>query len=748
MLTINIEINLTTTIKRYSLLKLIIKKTLFLKELLKNKREFSEPIEIKYICFRYYNFKKLTRMKNYIFKGSICILLLATTLNSCKTGKTAKKEIVGINTNYMDKSVRPADDFFRYVNGKWLDNTEIPSDRTRWGSFDELRKKTDEDVMFILKKALVDRTIEPNSDQGKAISLYKTILDTVTRNKQGVEPLKPYLDKIEAIKNSKDLVAFITEMEKEGGLGFFGTYVGTDAKNSTRNVVYLGTGSLGLPDRDYYVSDSPDNKEKREKYVDHVAKMLLFLGENEGDAKENASKILALETSMSESTLDRVERRDRRKTYNPMTIAELGKLVPAVKWDTYFQEIGIGKIDTIIVSQPKYMTVLQGIIKKNDVNAWKEYMKWTLLRQTSGLLSTEIGDTNWDFYGKTLTGAVRQRPAEERALQAVNGTLGEALGKLYVAEKFPAEAKEKAQAMIANVFKAFENRIDNLPWMTKATKENAKLKLRKSRVKIGYPDKWKDYSELIIMNPEEGGTYFQNMKNASIWGTNENLKKLGKPVDKEEWGMSPQTVNAYFNPSYNEIVFPAAILQPPFYDYKADEAVNYGGIGAVIGHEISHGFDDSGSRYDSDGNLVNWWSDKDLTEFTTLGAALADQYSSLQPLPGIFVDGKFTLGENIGDLGGVNAAYDGLQIYLKENGNPGLIDGFTPEQRFFISWSTIWRSKMRDEAIKNQVKTDPHSPGMYRAYVPLQNVDAFYKAFSIKEGDGMYIAPENRVKIW
>lgn len=687
-------------------------------------------------------------MRNYIFKGSICFLFLASLFNSCKPSQPVKKVSVGINTNHMDKSVRPADDFFRFVNGKWLDNTEIPADRTRWGSFDELRKKTDEDVMLILKKALVDRTIDSNSDQGKAISLYKSILDTETRNKQGIIPLKPYLEKIEAIKNSKDLIAFITEMEKEGGLGFFGTYVGTDAKNSTRNVVYLGTGSLGLPDRDYYTSDAADNKEKREKYQEHIAKMLLFLGETEEQAKANAKDILALETKMSESTFDRVERRDRRKSYNPMTMKELSKLVPAVEWEKYFEEIGIGKLDTIIVSQPKYMATVQDIIKKNDVATWKEYMRWTLLRQTSGLLSTEIGDTNWEFYGRTLTGAVRQRPEDERALQTVNGTLGEALGKLYVAEKFPAEAKEKAQAMIANVFKAFENRIDNLPWMTKETKENAKLKLRKSRVKIGYPDKWKDYSELEIKSPKDGGTYFENMKNVSIWGTRENIKKLGKPVDKEEWGMSPQTVNAYFNPSYNEIVFPAAILQPPFYDYKADEAVNYGGIGAVIGHEISHGFDDSGSRYDADGNLVNWWSEQDLSQFTGLGTALADQYSSLQPLPGIFVDGKFTLGENIGDLGGVNAAYDGLQIYLKENGNPGLIDGFTPEQRFFISWSTIWRSKMRDEAIKNQVKTDPHSPGMYRAYVPLQNVDAFYEAFNIKEGDGMYIAPEKRVKIW
>jgi putative endopeptidase len=694
-------------------------------------------------------------MKNYIFKGGLGFLFLASVLNSCKAKQEVvkaievKKESTGINTNFMDTSVKPSDDFFRYVNGKWLDNTEIPADRTRWGSFDELRKNTDEDVMTILKEAINDKTIDPKSDQAKAINLYKTILDTVTRDKQGIEPLKPYLAKINAVKSAKDVVKLITEMEADGNsVGFFGSYVYTDAKNSSRNVVYIGTGSLGLPDRDYYVSDAPDNIEKREKYKEHVARMLQFIGEDEKTAISSAAKILALETKMSTATLDRVERRDRRKTYNPMTIAELQKLNSTVNWNNYFEGIGIGKLDSVVVSQPKYIETVQSIFKENKLDSWKAYMKWTLLRQSSGLLSTEIGNTNWEFYGKTLTGAVKQRPADERALATVNGTLGEALGKLYVEKKFPAEAKAKAEAMIANVFTAFESRIDNLPWMTKATKENAKLKLRKSRIKIGYPDKWKDYSELVIAGPENGGTYFDNMKNASKWSNNENIKKLGKPVDKEEWGMSPQTVNAYFNPSNNEIVFPAAILQPPFYDYKADEAVNYGGIGAVIGHEISHGFDDSGSRYNADGNLVNWWSDEDLTQFTSLGGALADQYSNLQPLPGTFVDGKFTLGENIGDLGGVNAAYDGLQIYLAKNGNPGLIDGFTPEQRFFISWSTIWRSKMRDEAIKNQVKTDPHSPGQYRAYVPLQNVDSFYKAFSIKEGDGMYLAPEKRVKIW
>ena len=660
----------------------------------------------------------------------------------------AQNESRGINLNFMDKSVKPSDNFFRYVNGTWLDQTDIPADRTRWGSFDELREKTDKDMMLILKEALNNPTYTAETDQGKALNLYRTIMDTVTRNKQGIKPLKPYLEKINAVKDVADLKKLLIEMETQGGVGFFGVGVGTDAKNSNRNVVNVGLGSLGLPDRDYYVSEDKDSKEKREKYHAHIIKMMSYLGEKPAQAQATADRVLTLEIAMATPRLDRVERRDRRKTYNPMTIAELQNLTPTINWNEYLQGVGLPIVDTIIVSQPRYMTALETIFKENKVEDWKAYMRWTLLNRYAGLLSTEIGNANWEFYGKTLTGAIKQRPFDERALQSVNGTFGEALGKIYVEKMFPPEAKEKARKMIDNLFLAYENRINNLPWMAKSTKDNAIAKLKKFNVKIGYPDKWKDYSKVTIIGPKEGGTYFDNSKRITKWRNDENFAKLNKPVDKTEWGMSPQTVNAYYNASFNEIVFPAAILQPPFYDYRADEAVNYGGIGAVIGHEISHGFDDSGSRYNADGNLVNWWSEEDLKQFTELGGALADQYSQLEPLPGIFVDGKFTLGENIGDLGGVSAALDGLKIHLKQAGNPGLIDGYTPEQRFFISWATIWRSKARDEAIKNLVKTDSHSPGQYRAYVPLQNVDAFYDAFSIEKGDGMYLEEDKRVKIW
>ena len=658
------------------------------------------------------------------------------------------KETHGVHLEFMDNKVKPGNDFFRYVNGTWLDQTEIPADRTRWGSFDELRKNTDIDALHILKKATQDPNLDPASDVAKAVYVFETYLDTKTRNALGIQPIQPTLDKINKLKTAKQATELVAELLPEGGLGFYGMYVYADAMDSNKNVINLGPGSIGLPDRDYYVSEDADSKEKKEKYTAHVARMLQFLGISEKEALAQAQKVVALETKMAEPRFDRVERRDRRKTYNPMSLADLQKLTPAVNWKAYFQKAGLQNVDQVVVSMPKYMSALNDLLEKTPIEDLKAYMRWTLINKNADVLTTEIDNANWDFYSKTLTGAVAQRPIEERALMVVNGTVGEALGKLYVAEKFPAEAKAKAKEMIDYVFLAFENRIQNLAWMAPETKKGAIEKLKKSTVKIGYPDKWKDYSKLTIRSSKAGGNYYENMKNVSRWSFEENISEYGKPVDKTKWGMSPQTVNAYFNPTNNEIVFPAAILQPPFYDYKADEAVNFGGIGAVIGHEISHGFDDSGARYNADGNLQNWWTDADLTEFTKLGGALADQYSALEPLPNTFVDGKFTLGENIGDLGGVNAAYDGLQLYLKDKGRPGLIDGFTPEQRFFISWATIWRTKSRDEAIKNQVKTDPHAPGMYRAYVPLQNVDAWYKAFDIKKGDKLYIEPAKRVKIW
>lgn len=685
-----------------------------------------------------------------IHKAFLFPMAAAAIMTGCKDDKeTAQvEEPRGINLANMDTTVTPREDFFRFVNGRWLDTNQIPDDKTVWGSFNELREQTDADALALLEAASKDENLKAGSDQAKAVYLYKTIMDTVTRNEQGIKPIEPYLAKIEAIETKEDLQQYLTEMHQYGGGGFFRFGVGADAKDSNMNTAYLSPGGLGLPDRDYYVSQDADSKEKREKYEAHITRMLQYLGDSEEEAALNAKKILAFETAMAQPRLDKVERRDARKTYNPMTIAQLQKTTPAINWNKFFSEIGAEEADTIIVRQPKYMAALQPLLSPANLDDWKEYLRWTLFNDAAGMLTTDIERANWEFYEQTLRGAKEQLPRDERALGTINGTIGEALGKLYVEKHFPAEAKATAEEMIQNVVKAFENRIDNLAWMSDSTKVKAKQKLNTTTIKVGYPDEWKDYSSLEVKKPEEGGSYFQNMLNAAKWNVEENMAKLGEPVDKTEWFMAPQIVNAYYNPSYNEIVFPAAILQPPFYDYKADAAVNYGGIGAVIGHEISHGFDDSGSRFDADGNLNNWWTEKDLEQFETLGGKLADQYSAIEVLDSVYINGKFTLGENIGDLGGVNAAYDGLQIHLEEHGDPGKIDGFTPEQRFFMSWATVWRTKMREEALRNRIKTDPHSPGQYRAYVPLQNIDAFYEAFNIQEGDSMYVKPENRVKIW
>ncbi len=484
----------------------------------------------------------------------------------------------------------------------------------------------------------------------------------------------------------------------------------------------------------------------RGQYVDHVTRMLQFLGDSEADARAQAETILAFETKLATPRLDKVASRDFRNFNNPRSMAQVQEMVPALQWEQAFKDLGVTKkMDTVIVMQPAYMEVVQATMAEGDLDTWKTVMRWATLNDAAGMLTTEIEKANWDFYRKTLNGSKSQKPADERALATVNGSVGEALGKLYVDEKFPPEAKAKAEKMIANVIEAYKVRIDSLKWMGDSTKIKAIEKLDKFTVKIGYPDKWKDYSAMEV-NPEN--TYYDNMVAVADWNLKDNLADIDEPVDRTEWGMSPQTVNAYFNPFNNEIVFPAAILQPPFYDYLADDAVNYGGIGAVIGHEISHAFDDSGSRFDANGNLVNWWTESDLEQFTTRGNALAAQYDSVEVLDSVFINGHFTLGENIGDLGGLLGSYDGLQRHFEANGRPENIDGFTPEQRFFMSWATVWRTKQREESLRNQIKTDPHSPGRYRATEPLKNIDAFYEAFDIKEGDAMFVKDKDRVRIW
>ena len=680
--------------------------------------------------------------KVYLFAAGL--VALASCKEEAKPTAEAEK-IPGIVLANMDTTQNPKSDFYNYVNGNWMKFTEIPDDRTSWGGFSVLRKSTDDDVLKILATAKESGNYAADTDQAKALAIFDTKLDTAARNKAGISPLEPAFKEIESIKNLNDLQTVLATNAAVSS-PFLNIGAGADLNNSSMNAVYLGANGLGLPDRDFYLEEDEKSIEIREEYKKHVSKMLQKLGDSEADANKAADKILALETQLAEPRLNKVERRDARNYNNPRTVAEVDEMMSTIDMKKLISDLGITKkFNTLLVTQLRYTEALDKFLKTTPIEDIKTLIRWDTFNSAAGKLTTEIETANWEFYSKYLRGAKEQRPADERALATVNGTVGEALGQLYVDAKFPPEAKAKAELMIANVIDAFKKRIAVLDWMSDSTKTKAIEKLDKFTVKIAYPDKWEDYSTMEVSADK---SYFENMTAVNKWGELKNYSEIGEPVDKTEWGMSPQTVNAYFNPLNNEIVFPAAILQPPFYNYTADEAVNYGGIGAVIGHEISHAFDDSGSRFDADGNLKNWWTEADLAAFTERADALAVQYDSVMVLPDVYVNGKFTLGENIGDLGGLLGAYDGLQKYYAENGRPEDIDGFTAEQRFFMSWATVWRTKSRDEALRTQIKTDPHSPGLVRATQPLLNIQAFYDAFDIKEGDDMYLAPEKRVSIW
>ena len=684
------------------------------------------------------------------FKQILAVsFLAATSFIACKEeakNETATTEkIPGIVLENMDTAVSPKVDFYNYVNGNWMKTNKIPDDQASWGGFGVLRKSTRNDVLEIVKTSKELGTYAEGTDQKKALLLFESELDTVARNEAGLQPLKPLLEAIDGIKSIKDMQ---TVYAKTLGVDapFFGFQVFADLNDSKMNASYISQGGLGLPDRDYYVLKDEKSIERRQQYVDYITRMLQYIDYSEADARKAAEMILNVETNLAEPQLDKTQSRNISNFNNPRTIAQLSEMTPAIDWNKFIKDFGVKtEIDTVYVLELKYMKELQKVLTSTPIEDIKTIMKWSTLNGLAGNLTTELEKANWDFYSKTLRGTETQQPADERAMDHVTGRVGEAIGKLYVDAKFPPEAKAKAEKMIANVITAFKARIAKLDWMSEDTKQKAIEKLDKFTVKIAYPDVWKDYSKLMV---KEGNSYAENVLAVSDWNLKDNLDKIGKPVDKTEWGMAPQVVNAYFNPFNNEIVFPAAILQPPFYNYTADEAVNYGGIGAVIGHEISHSFDDQGAQFDGDGNLKNWWTDEDLNEFHKRADALADQYSAIEVQDSLFINGRFTLGENIGDLGGLLGAYDGLQLFYKENGRPENIDGFTPEQRFFMSWATVWRTLQRPDALETQIKTDPHSPGIYRATQPLKNIDEFYDAFDIKEGDPMYLAPEKRVRIW
>jgi putative endopeptidase len=648
------------------------------------------------------------------------------------------QEHQAINVSYMDKTVRPQDDFYNYVNGNWMKTVEIPSDKARWGSFDQLRENTDEASLKILKESL-NTKFEKGTDGQKIADLYKSYVDFDTRNQLGITPIQQQLKDIDQVKNLQGLYDYFLKYGAVGGNPFFGAYVYAHMKNSNMNAVYLGGGGLGLG-RTYYQKEDAKNTETLGNYNNYINSLYSKVDPKTRDLK--GPKVIEFEKLIASNLKTVEEQRDAQKRYNPVAVKDLNKMVKNMDVAKYIQTLGF-KADTVIIGELKYYENLDKIVNEENLPVIKEYLKFHVMDDATSYLTKELDELAFDFYGKKLRGQKEQRALDKRGLEFVNGSAGELLGKIYVKEYFPAEAKAACEELVQYLVKSFDQHIKDLAWMSPATKEKALEKLSKFNVKIGYPDKWKDYSNLQV-----GSSLIENVKNLQRWSFEENLAKQGKPVDKSEWGMTPQTVNAYYSPLFNEIVFPAAILQPPFYDYKADAAVNFGGIGAVIGHELSHGFDDSGSQYDGNGNLNNWWTDEDREKFEAAADALVAQFEAYEPVPGVFVNGRFTLGENIGDLGGSSVAFDALQMYLKDKGNPGLIDGYTQDQRFFLSWATIWRTKTTDEFVVNQVKTDPHSPAQYRATGPIINLDAFHKAFETKEGDKLYLPKVKRRVIW
>ncbi|UFH33124.1 M13 family metallopeptidase [Chryseobacterium sp. C-71] len=682
-------------------------------------------------------------------KLTLSLFLLAgvcsqNTLNAqAKSTKSVSTTDTGLDISLMDKSVRPQDDFYNYVSGTWMKTAKIPSDKPTWGSFNKLADDTDNNSMTILNSLLKDKFAD--GSEGKKIQdLYATYMNMEKRNADGIKPIQENINKIDAIKNLTDLQNYLTAVTKDGDNTFYGWGVYSDLKDSNMNAVYLGDASLGMG-RDYYQKVDVKNTEALAEYQKYVASMLKELGYKNADAA--AKGVVDYEKSIAKNLLTNEQSRDNTLQYNPKTIAELSTLVKNIDLASYLKKVGVST-DRVIIGELGYYKNFDQLVNAKNLPVIKDYLKFHMINGGASYLSEKLGDTKFAFYGKYLRGQQEQRALNKRGYELINGSLGEAFGKLYVEKYFPAEAKAQMVELIDYLKKSFAVHINGLTWMSSTTKEKAMTKLNKFTVKVAYPDTWKDYSKLNITPESKGGNLYSNLQNIAEWQYNKDLAKIGKPVDKTEWGMTPQTVNAYYNPVYNEIVFPAAILQPPFFNPKADAAVNFGGIGAVIGHEISHGFDDSGAQFDADGNLVDWWTPEDKANFEKATKALAAQYDKYEPVKGTFVNGTFTNGENIADLGGVNIAYDALQMYLKDKGNPGVISGYTQDQRFFLSWATVWRTLSSEKYMVNQVKTDPHSPGYFRSFGPLTNVDAFYKAFDVKPGDKLYKKPEDRIKIW
>ena len=672
--------------------------------------------------------------------------LLLSSLVGCGTGGEKAREKTqehGIELSNMDQKTRPGNDFYEYANGGWLARTEIPSDEIRWGSFSELNKSNEAILKNLLEKAVKSQQYAPSSDQGKAVSLYKIGMDTARIEKMGLQPIAPFLKKINALKNTKALPELLAHLHSYGIGGFFSQYVYIDKKDSKTNALYLVADGLGLPDRDFYTEVKFEKS--RKQYKAHLQRMFELMGDPSAAASKKAAQVFELELSLAKKTLTRTERRDPKKTYNKMSLAGLNRSNPGFDFAKYFHKLGFGKIPYIIVEQPAFIQEVNALVQSTSVEQLKAYLQWKLINGSAAYLTKDVREQDWKFYSQQLRGAKEMKPRWKTVLASVNGKLGFALGQAYVDEVFPPEAKKKAQAMVNNIQATFGDRIDQLEWMSDETKQKAKQKLKSFGVKIGYPDKWESYEKLRL-TPEM--SFAEAYFSSNIFEHKKNVADLYKPIDKGRWFMTPQTVNAYYSPSKNEIVFPAAILQPPFYDYKADEAVNYGGIGAVIGHEMTHGFDDQGRQYDAEGNLKDWWTEADADRFDKRAQKVVKQFDEYVVLDSMHVNGKLTLGENIADLGGITLAYHALQKHMAENGRPEKIDGLTPEQRLFVSWATIWRCKYRPEALKDRLTTDVHAPAMIRGFAPLSNLNEFEDAFKLKETDKMVRADSLKIKIW
>jgi predicted metalloendopeptidase len=682
-------------------------------------------------------------VKRYLLSTLTLSLLSAFAAAADNAHPAAAGTASGIETQYIDQGVRVQDDFFGHLNGKWLQSTEIPSDRSSWGTFMKLRDDTQEQIRVIVEADQKKPGKKVGSDEQKIGDLYSSFMDEKKLETLGYKPLAGELQRIRALKDKHGVPALVAHLSQIGVATPYGIGVAQDAKESTKYATYIRQGGLGMPDRDYYLKlDDKRMAGIRAKYEQHIANILALAGDKDAAAKAKA--ILAFETELAQVQWTRVELRDPNKSYNKMSVDELAKLAPDYDWKAALAAAGVAnKASYVIVGQPSYVSGFNQVLAKTDLDTVKAYFQWQLLREYAPYLSKAFVDENFDFYGKTLTGVTQNRPRWKIGVSTVEGALGEALGREYTAQYFPPERKARMEELVKNVLAAYKESIDHLDWMGPDTKKEAQAKLAKFNPKIGYPNKWRDYSKLAIKKDDLVG----NVMRTATFERNRNIAKLGKPIDREEWGMTPQTINAYYNSRLNEIVFPAAILQPPFFNAQADDAVNYGAIGAVIGHEIGHGFDDKGSQSDGDGNLRNWWTKEDEARFKAKTDMLVKQYDAFEPVPGYHVNGALTLGENIGDNSGLAIAYKAYKISL--HGQPApVIDGLTGDQRFFMGFGQVWRSKMRDEAQINQVKTDPHSPGQFRANGTLRNQAAFYEAFGVKEGDKMYLKPEDRVTIW